>query len=540
MFKKVVIPCAGTGSRLGTFTKSINKALITVGNRPVISYVIDQFPEDVTVVIVLGYKGEELRAVVEAFYPNRKFIFETVSKYEGPGSGLSVSLQTVEKHLQEPFYFIPNDTIITGPSFLDIDQDFIASASYRAHREVDINQYRTLAIGEDDNPIGINRKGVNSNDIYIGFAGIKNHATFWSGMKSSADETIGESAGITFMMNCGIKFYHYKPNWMDTGNRKGLIAAKNALGDTNDFNILDKDGESIWFYDGRVIKFSTDASFIENRVKRAKYLPCNPNYSNINYPQLIAYNAYTYQYKFVSGKTVSQAIEEGSFTLEDFDEILENVDDMEQNGIDDIVNLDEFYKRKTISRLRAYFNRFELTEVRDKINGVKYEKVLEAIEKGQFDKWFELLTKESHLTKYYHGDFHFENIIKDDRNFTLIDWRQNFISYKGEDYGDSNYDYAKLLHGLYVSHLRVHLGEYHVNQIKPYEVIFDIKTSLLYSKMIDRMRERLGAERFRLVKFLTGIIFLNIAALHDPFEYCQLLYYMGKSIVFDVYNEGSL
>jgi len=537
-FKKVVIPCAGTGSRLGTFTKSINKALITIGNLPVISRVIDQFPEDITVVIVLGYKGYELKAVLEAFYPKRKFIFETVSKYEGPGSGLTISLRAVEKHLQEPFYFIPNDTIVKNSSFDGFQGNFVTGVKASSYPEIDINQYRTITLGDNLQPISINRKGVNSPYVYVGFAGIHDYASFWDGMKY-ADDTTGEAAGIVHMMNSGLAFEYYNPVWLDTGNPKSLNQVKKDVAvNSNDFNILDKDGESIWFYDSRVIKFSTDVEFIKNRVNRAKSLPTDVNQTNITYPKLIDYNMYTYQYDFITAQTVSQSIEEGTFGLEDFVTILEHVDDIEKDAIDKVVNLDEFYKYKTVSRLKSYFNRFELTEVNDIINGVPYGKVLEDIESGVFDYWFEMLTTESHLTPYYHGDFHFENILKNDRDFTLIDWRQNFISVDGKDVGDTNYDYAKLLHGLYVSHLQVHLGNYHVKHNKSNEVIFDIKTSLMYSKMIDKMRSMLGEDRFRLIKFLTGIIFLNIAALHDPFEYCQLLYYMGKTLVFDTVNEG--
>ena len=39
----VVIPSAGLGSRVGPYTKFLNKALITVGDKPVISRVIEKF-----------------------------------------------------------------------------------------------------------------------------------------------------------------------------------------------------------------------------------------------------------------------------------------------------------------------------------------------------------------------------------------------------------------------------------------------------------------------------------------------------------------
>ena len=68
---KVFLPCAGIGSRLGELVKNINKGLISVDNRPVISYTIEKFEEDVEIVVALGYKGEYVKQFLEITYPNR-------------------------------------------------------------------------------------------------------------------------------------------------------------------------------------------------------------------------------------------------------------------------------------------------------------------------------------------------------------------------------------------------------------------------------------------------------------------------------------
>ena len=47
MTYKVFIPSAGMGSRLGPHTKFRNKALITLGDLPVIAHQIKKFPENV-------------------------------------------------------------------------------------------------------------------------------------------------------------------------------------------------------------------------------------------------------------------------------------------------------------------------------------------------------------------------------------------------------------------------------------------------------------------------------------------------------------
>ena len=51
MNNTVIIPTAGTGSRMGNFTKDLNKALLPYKNKPILSHIIDQFPIDTKFII---------------------------------------------------------------------------------------------------------------------------------------------------------------------------------------------------------------------------------------------------------------------------------------------------------------------------------------------------------------------------------------------------------------------------------------------------------------------------------------------------------
>ena len=53
--KQVLIPSAGIGSRLGSLTKNINKALIQIDGKAVISHIIDLYPENYEFIICLGH-----------------------------------------------------------------------------------------------------------------------------------------------------------------------------------------------------------------------------------------------------------------------------------------------------------------------------------------------------------------------------------------------------------------------------------------------------------------------------------------------------
>ena len=68
---KLVIPSAGLGSRVSTLSNSQNKALLSIGELPVIVRVIDQiinkFP--ITEIIILtGYKSYLIETILPRFF----------------------------------------------------------------------------------------------------------------------------------------------------------------------------------------------------------------------------------------------------------------------------------------------------------------------------------------------------------------------------------------------------------------------------------------------------------------------------------------
>ena len=138
---QVIIPSAGLGSRLGTITRNINKALIPVGMKPAISYIIDWYPENFTFIIAVGYKGDYIKDYIKIAYPKRKFIFVDVKPFEGEGSGLGYTLKCCNKYIKEDFFFHTNDGIILDKiNFSSIKSDTVFLSNYR----VNPLKYRTV------------------------------------------------------------------------------------------------------------------------------------------------------------------------------------------------------------------------------------------------------------------------------------------------------------------------------------------------------------------------------------------------------------
>ena len=68
----VLIPTAGIGSRLDLSTKNFNKSMIQLGDTPVISKIIDSYPNNTKFIIVTGYKGDHIKEYINLVYPKKK------------------------------------------------------------------------------------------------------------------------------------------------------------------------------------------------------------------------------------------------------------------------------------------------------------------------------------------------------------------------------------------------------------------------------------------------------------------------------------
>lgn len=525
MSYRVCIPCAGTGSRLGGITKYINKSLVSIAHRPVLAHLIEQFPDDTEFVIALGHKGNLVREFIKLAYPQRTFFFVEVDPFEGPNSGLGLSLLMCSEYLQQPFIFTSCDTLVLG-TILPPNSNWIGYANVS-----DSDQYRTLVVDE-----GIckdicekNQPGFESRRAYIGIAGIKNYQEFWHAMKQGGSEAIagGESHGLKVLIERGFEVQANEFKWFDTGNPQALAITADAYKEPDAPNILEKSNEAIWFLGNRVIKFSDDQRFIVNRVERAKRLKGFV-------PDIIDSSSHMYSYCKVEGSVLSEVI-----TLPMFKSLLEHCEyfwaPAELNDRAQLVfysSCRQFYKDKTLERVDLFYKNFCKIDSNLPINGVDMPTLSTLLEEVDWE-WLSKGTPGR-----FHGDFHFENILWNNttNHFSFLDWRQDFAG--DLDVGDIYYDLAKLLHGLIVSHGLIAHGHYSVSWSST-RIDFDLhRTQVLVEceRQFGMWLDEKGYDKQK-VGLLTSIIYLNIAALHHH-PYCLLLYALGKSMLRNCLREG--
>jgi len=521
MTYRVCIPTAGTGTRLGELTKYVNKSLVSIANRPTLSHLIEQFPKDVEFVIALGHKGHLVREFLELAYPQRIFFFADVEPFEGPGSGLGLSLLACKQYLQQPFIFISCDTLVQEPIPAP-DENWMAFAEGS-----DLQPYRTLKVqqGLVDT---ICEKGEGITDAhkpYIGLAGVFDFKAFWAAMQAERAVAIeaGEAHGLRALLSQMITAHRF--TWYDTGNPEALARAREVFREPDSPNILEKANEAIWFVDGQVIKFSDDEKFIANRVKRVADLEGFV-------PNVTGSRPHMYSYSMVEGRVLSKVV-----TLPMFDQLLEHgkafwkphsLDAVESKKFYDTCN--RFYRDKTLERVILFYKNFDCQDGTETINGIAMP-TLDALLQSLDWEWLA-----NGLPGRFHGDFHFENILWDTRkqSFMFLDWRQDF----GGDLsvGDVYYDLAKLLHGLIISHELIAMDLFSVDW-RANEIRYDFhrkQTLVECERYFGSWLDKEGYDRKK-VWVLTALVYLNIAALHHH-PYSLLLFSLGKTMLFQELN----
>lgn len=564
MNKTIVIPAAGTGSRLGEYTQNYNKAMCTLGPKPVISYIIEKFDDNDEIIILLGYKGDLLKQVINMCYPNKNIKFVNVDVFEGPGSGLGYSLLCARDLLQKPFIFWSNDTVISDDIlYFDYTNNWIMMAENNTYDKSNIGAYRHGRLSpRKERVYSILPKGDYDEAgmrtlPYIGISFIKDYEAFWKAADINRDVFIsgGESIGIN-NINGFIKAY-FTTTWIDTGNKKIFETYKKMFNQRMEETILEKPDEAIWFIDDRVVKFHLSETFISDRIKRAKSLSIYNDKKNTCFevPEIIDYDKNIYVMKKCKGITLSKIINPVLFKelIEKYFNSLiilnghifiyqegTNPDnktiEKEENEFK-IKMYKEFYLDKTIKRINDYCKKFEDSDKDDfYINGLKCKSALSII--NSFN-WDELAKKYCLASFDFHGDFHLENIMYDEENkkFILLDWRQNFG--KNNYIGDLYYDVAKMWHSLIVNHNMVKDDLFSVKYVGNNSVEIDIHRTFIDTECEEVLKKYLESNKtydLKFSQFLTSIIFLNIAACHI-YPYSKFLFYLGKYLINKYVND---
>jgi choline kinase len=514
---KVLITTSGIGSRLGELTNYTNKSLVRIGKKPGISYIVESYPDDVKLVITLGYFGNQVQDFLLMAYPNKKFTFVEVDNFDGKGSSLGYSILQAEKELQCPFIFHAADTVVSN-KIKEPTSNWMGICKKDNH-----SQYRTVKL---NGQLKIYEKGdFGSNYAYIGLAGIKDYEKFWKAIKTQYnnnpnDSSLSDVHGINQIIHSTSWSTIEYPDWLDIGNVSELKRSRDLIYDK--FELLDKANESIFLFEDFVIKFFYNKEVCWNRIKRANQLyPLTP--------KILAGSDNFYKYEYADGNLFSNSVDEKSF--KDF--LQWSVDNLwvENETPPEFQEIcEKFYFTKTLGRIDKFFKDNKIKDSETVINGYEVPTMSDLINMVDFD-WL------SHAKSYqFHGDFILDNIISiNNKEFKLIDWRQDF----GGDlvHGDIYYDLGKLNHNLLFNHDIVNRNLFDI-----YTDESGVKCDILRSDNLTNCREYFhkwivdsGFDLLK-VKLITAIIWINMAPLHES-KIGEFLFYFGKLNLYKTIKE---
>ena len=514
----VLIPTAGLGTRLGNLTKKFNKSLIDINYKPVISHIIESFPKKTTFVIALGYEGELVKQYLKIAHDDINFKFVKVKYFKGNKSGLGRSLYDAKHLLQKPFFFVPCDTIPKKIKYFQ-KQNIIY------YKKVNNNgNYRSISILKNNlSKVFEKNKLKKKINAYSGILKIHNYKAFWRNADIHNRKFLkqGETFLINKMLSQKIRIKSKKISWLDTGNLESL---NKINGRNTNLNILPKEHEKIYFVDNKVIKYFEDKKIVKNRVLRSKKL--------VNFvPKIIKANENFYLYRKINYKVFSNKI-----SLKNFKQLLEfskkfwKIKKLNNTQYENFKkNCKIFYKDKTYMRIKQFISKYDFKFDNYDINNKKIDKINYLLKKIDWN----YLAKGQACR--FHGDFHFENILFNQKKFILLDWRQEFQG--NTTYGDIYYDLSKLMHGILVPHYSVSKNLFKISKTKK-KFLISIKKDpkLLNIEKYYKRWLKINNFSYKKVMILTGLIYLNISPLHH-YPYSHFLYLYGKLIISNELND---
>jgi dTDP-glucose pyrophosphorylase len=511
---KVLLTTSGLGSRLGNLTKFTNKSLVRVGDKPVISHIIETYPKNIEFVVTLGHYGSHVKQYLTLAHSDRNITFVEVDNYMGEGSSLLYSISLCEEHLQCPFVFHACDTLLPKNYIAEVDFTYNWSVGGVGN---DSQSYRTLNC-LNKKISSINEKGEQNFDyVYVGVSGFYDYKVFWNNCKN-----IIKTVNTSDLSDCHVirKMNNFSvisiDHWYDIGNIDALKRTRSKIKGT--IQVLDKEDENIFVLNDFVIKFFHNKKICYDRVLRSTSL------GGLT-PKLLDSTENFYKYEYVVADLLSDVVNRIKFS-----ELLqwakENlwVSKEQENFYDNALS---FYKDKTLLRIEKFLDKHNLLDEVNYINGVEVPKIKDLITQINFE---DIIGKEP---TGFHGDFILDNILTSD-TFTLIDWRQDFNGII--ESGDMNYDLAKLNHNLVLNHDMLYHDYFKIDFSKGIECDVHVKKSLIDCKSILKEFCEENGINFNNIEILTALIWINMSPLHEhPLD--MFLYYFGKYNLFLALSE---
>jgi hypothetical protein len=504
----VCILAAGRGTRMGFADGALHKALAPLGNRAVLTHVIESFPPDARFVIAVGHRADQLRAYVALAHPDREIALVDVPNYAGPGSGPGLSILACAEQLTEPFGLAAADSLVRdmpaleGSTWMGVD-----------HVE-DPTSYLTLEVDGSQHVRGFQERTGPSQLAYVGIAWIAEPGVFLDGLRRcEPDGELQITAGFQHLVAEGVPVRALPCDWTDTGTTATYAAARGAFAEAPAAGRAPID--VTYLLTDRVVKWFRDPEGADRRTARARELTAAV-------PPILESPAGWLAYEKVQGATLRDRLD-GPEMLGLLDWVSTALWRERPDGPVFRGAARRFYGDKTRTRLAAYLADRGSDEPPSgtAINGVPTATVAEALERE-----LEPIVAAA-VPTLFHGDLHEGNIIAGAGGYRLIDWRDEFGGL--DDRGDQLYDLAKLLHTLELPESVMDVGTYrYVEAPDGSATIGQPDTALRLDgrRALWEWCDARGLD-LRAIGAIDAIVYINMAPLYDR-ALGDYLYTLGR------------
>lgn len=431
-----VVLAAGRGSRLGRIGDELPKALLPLDGRAVLSHQFDLAPLGARLVVVTGYRADQVEEYVRLAHPDLDVTLVREEAWgRGPGASLLEARDVVG---DDDMIFVACDTLWERDDTLwwDDGESWVAvapiPAGTPAARWCRVVPGSARERGRQDT-VRLDDKtpDVAPNSLCwtaLARVAAEDLEVFWSAL-ADADTIAGEvqlSSGLQAIVDHGEPLWSQGIHWLDVGDEAAYRA---ALAATSGYDPLKPDQVTyVLPHQGRVVKWHVDPQKVAWRAERAKLL------GEVVPRPVESAGSTMFAYTYVLGPTVYQH-DTNTIVTDLLDWWHDNFWATRATHHDRPPGWRElttrFYRDKTFSRVMALDPTLRSIAL-DAVTRVDWEALVEGCVPGVF-----------------HGDLTYANVVTwdDDWNtrFVAIDWREDFA---GETtWGDLRYDLGKLLSG---------------------------------------------------------------------------------------------
>ena len=508
MLDTVIIPTAGTGSRMGNYTKNLNKALLPYKDKPVLAHIIDNFPRDTRFIIPVGYLKDQIKDFCAVAYADRNIEFIDIDDWTSSKSGTGYTLLQCKNFIDTPFWYVPCDTYFDQPLERVRDNDcyFVKTVPEQdTHLYTMFDKKNTFTIQD----IKFKQSTPGDWQAFTGLMYIHDYRGFFTRLESSnSNEFIGiiKIGSDTATLS----------TWLDFGCP---TIYQTALSKSQKFDFTKKD-ELTYICNNRVVKWWHDGSVAEKKYKKTLANPqvCPPN---------CTYSGNYMAYDFWQGKTLYEFNNPVAFN-----ELLYWLDTQVWYKVDADIRKEaiEFYRTKTLGRIYKFLEKYPNLPSVDNIDGVAVKDYRYYLNKIDWDYF-----AETALSGFVHGDLQFDNVIINSAGeFKIIDWRHEFAGIV--EYGDIYYDLAKLAGGLIINYANIKNHNFNI-EVDGSSVTLSIPNVDHISVYQEKLKQYIEASNldYNKVQQLVPIIFWNMSPLHTaPFD--TFLWYLGIKLFQELEN----